>query len=258
MDTFQLFSDQLVLLKKKKKLTKNFCRPGHRLITWLGHNCQPYFTHRKWLSYFRAEGGAVSSSSPWLLIIYHLYFMVLLSEKLQGGLTWRPPTPLPGALPASSREAEKDHGLPLTRSFLHHAGLPHYSPQHRLRPTIRGESHAAHTLSILLLNSTNWTSAQGIFCAGNPAAWASGGQTVYPFVVTESCPVTDTDLWHKETIYSFCRGHKNPCNKKAQHYGWYLWVPLPRKLLSFLAIASRGLFPSLATIAKRGYVSACW
>lgn len=89
--------------------------------------------------------------------------MVLLSEKLQGGLTGRPPTPSPGALPASSRGGEKDQGLPPIRSFLPHAGLPHYSPQCRLWPIIKGESHAAHTLSILLLNSMNWSAAQGMF-----------------------------------------------------------------------------------------------
>lgn len=151
--------------------------------------------------------------------------MVLLSEKLHGGLTRRPPTPLPGALPASSRGAEKDQGLPLTRSFLPHAGLPHYRPQHWPWPTIRGESHAAHTLSILLLNSMNCIAAQGIFCLKSCCIkTTSGGQTVHPFVVMGSCMVVDTDLWLKETVYNSCRGHKNLCNKKARHYGWYLLV----------------------------------
>lgn len=147
------------------------------------------------------------SSSPSLLIIHHLYFMVLLSEKLQGGLAWRPLTPLPGA----SREVEE------AWSFLHHAGLPHYSPQHWLWPAIKGKSHAAHTLSILLLISMNLNAAQGICCVknkNNAAAWTSWRQTVFPFVIMGLCLVTDTDLWHTETIYSFCRGHKNPATKK--------------------------------------------
>lgn len=71
-------------------------------------------------------------------------------------------------------------GLPRTRSFLAHAGLPHYSHQHRLWPTIRGESHAAHTLSIVLLNFKSPECCSGNvlrakFLLGEAA---SGGQTV--------------------------------------------------------------------------------
>lgn len=182
--------------------------------------------------------------------------MVLLSEKLQGGLTGRPPTPSPGALPASSRGGEKDQGLPPIRSFLPHAGLPHYSP---LWPIIRGESHAAHTLSILLLNSMNWSAAKGMFLCKNPAALTSIRRTNCPSsCCKESCLVADTDLWHKETIYSSCRGHKNPCNKKNTTVWLVFMGPLPGKLLGFWQKLLGGLFPSLATIAKRGYKSARW
>lgn len=99
---FYLF---IYLLKKKKRqnskdwesffgltLLPNFCRPGHRLITWAGHNCHPHFTHRKWLSNFRANGGALFPARPdsWLFIMCALWFYCQKNYKV----AWRDALPL--------------------------------------------------------------------------------------------------------------------------------------------------------------------
>lgn len=92
------------------------------------------------------------------------------------------------------QRSRKRSGSTTNRSFSPHAGLPHYSPQRRLWPAIRGESHVAHTLSILLLNSMNWSAAKGTFFVQNVHKPASGKRQTVCRPVRGSCLVADTDL----------------------------------------------------------------
>lgn len=175
--------------------------------------------------------------------------MVLLSHKIQGGLTWRPHLLSSHSLAWSSSclpEEPKNIQATTDPVFSFTCFTPSLWSQCQLWPIIRGESHAAHTLSILY--QILWTGSTAeetfcatmllIFCQVGPGLYewgpAAGGQTVRHsespcwkgFVVWGLCLVADTDLWHKETIYCSYRGHKNSCNRKTTV--WLVFIgPLP-------------------------------
>lgn len=167
------------------------------------------------------------------LTIHHRCFVFLLSGKVHGNLTGRPPLFTSHSLASSTScllKKPKRSRLRLTVFSFRILDSLALGPERQLRPIIRGESHTADIHSKVQQILGNWKSCWETYCATLPLIFCQ----VSPGL-RERCRAAGTDLQfdhrcrrgHKKTIYCSNRGQKSTGNTKNSSMAG-IYSPQPR------------------------------
>lgn len=107
----------------------------------------------------------------WILLtlsIHRSRFMSLLSHKLQGNLTWRPPLFPSHSFACSTSCLQRDPGYDWPSLIISHLGLPRSAPERQVQPIIRSESHTGDILSNVYQILWTGMAAGETYCATLP------------------------------------------------------------------------------------------